>query len=739
VKRASSALVCAFALLCPVAGAQGVSGDSASPAPARTGQPLRGDAPGHGRAHRLNKVVVEAPYLFNRATRYAHSMPEVPGPEITVTKKTTVVRLADQPPIIDNHQRELFDRMPGIVLAEQQNPTELNVGYRGLGNPQESEYILLMQDGVPMEMDSIGYPTLYYIPVPESISEVQMIRGGSGLLYGPEPEPVINFISKGPSPTTVATIQQVGGDDGLYSTFDSISGPAGPIGYLADFSHRQSRGQRANGDYDLNSGDLQLDHHIDAQQTLNFALHAYSLESGIAGFESYAQLKSDPNQTTSPDDREWEHRYTGVLTYTNQFDSRNLYVQKLWWGYQDLVTRSGTYLGATTTPIATPVATGTTIAAQRFHYTGLDGRFVHHYGRGAAVTLGYTAYASTSPYRELSGADPLVEPYHPGGTQIYNDERRSRYAAVFAENVYRFGRWHVVASARFNHEQIDSRETVAAHPYLVNGVYRKNIPLFGFGIGNDFGRGNETYLNVSQGFRPVRYLDVASPFGKFPPSNSPEVTKYLTYEAGVHGWPVIGLYYDASIFQVNVKNSIETEQLSRTVSIDINTGNARSRGVEAETSYDLLQLVPGVPGGGHLMLFANASYLDSVYTSSITPGQAGKTPPYAPHYVLKGGLTLSMAPGFKLSLIVDAVGAQYFQSSDAGIPGVAGAIAMPARIPAYTVADFSGEYKFLGHWRVLGGISNLTDEEYYSRVFISGGRIEPALGRQFYLGIAYDL
>ena len=738
MKRPSCAVVCALTLVCSVASAQGVSGDSAPHAQTAAQLPGR-NASKHGHAHRLNKVLVQAPYLFNRATRYAHSMPEVPGAEITVTKKTTVVRLADQPPIIDNHQRELFDRMPGIVLAEQQNPTELNIGYRGLGNPQESEYILLMQDGVPMEMDWIGYPTLYYIPEPESISQVQMIRGGSGLLYGPEPEPVIDFISKEPSPVTTATLQQVGGDDGLYSTFDSISGPAGPIRYLADFSHRQSSGQRANGDYELDSGDLQLDYPIDSQQKLNFALHAYSLESGIAGFQSYAQFKADPRQTTSPDDRDWEHRYTGVLTYSNQFDSQSLYVQKLWSGYQDLITRAGTYLGSTTVPAATPVATGTTLAAQRFHYTGLDGRFVHHYARGAAVTVGYTAYESTSPYHELSSTDPLADPYDPAAALIYNDERRSRYAAVFAENVYRLGRWHVVASARFNHEQIDSHETVAAHSYLVNGVYRRNIPLFGFGIGNDFGRGNETYLNISQGFRPVRYLDVASPFGKFPPGNNPEVTRYLTYEAGVHGWPVIGLYYDASIFQVNVKNGIETEQLSRTVSVDVNTGDARSRGVEAEASYDLLQLLRVAAEGEHLTLFANASYLDAVYTSSITPGQAGKTLPYAPHYVLKGGLTLSMVSGLKLSLIVDAVGAQYFQSSDAGVPGVAGAIAMPAQIPAYTLVDFSGEYKFLRRWRVLGGISNLTNEEYYSRVFIAGGRIEPALGRQFYLGIAYDL
>ena len=672
----------------------------------------------------IPKVVIHAPrWLFNRATRYAHSMPEVSGPEITVTKKTTVVRLADQPPIIDNHERELFDRMPGIVLAEQQNPTELNVTYRGLGNPQESEYVLLLQDGIPMEMDWIGYPTLYYIPEPETLSEVQMIRGGSGLLYGPQPEPVINFVSKEPSASTTATVQQVGGDDGLYSTFDSISGPAGPVRYRADFSHRRSNGQRANGDYELNSGDLDLEHSLDSRQKLSLAVHAYSLVSGIAGLMSYAQFKADPNQTTSPDDRDWEHRYTGVLTYSNRLGNGDLYVQKLWSGYQDLITRVG----------GSSYATGGTVAGQRFHYTGVDGRLLLRYGHGVALTVGYTIYGSNSPYVEIASPDGAAAPYGTVGNVIYDDERRSRYTAVFAESLYRWGRFHVVASARFNHEQIDSRESVAQHPYPVNGVWRKNIPLFGLGIGNDFGRGNETYLNISQGFRPVRYLDVASPFGKFGTANDPDPTRYLTYEAGVHGWPVVGLYYDASLFQVNVKNSIETLPVTSTESVDVNTGEQRSRGIELQSSYDLFELRSAAPAGAHLTLFANASYLDAVYTSSITAGRTGRTPPYAPRYVLKGGLTLTGAPGLELSLIVDAVGSQYFQPDDAGI-GI-----MPARIPAYTVVDLSGEYRFAGHWRVLGGISNLTNREYYSRVFISGGRIEPALSRQLYAGIAYDL
>ena len=120
---------------------------------------------------------------------------------------------------------------------------------------------------------------------------------------------------------------------------------------------------------------------------------------------------------------------------------------------------------------------------------------------------------------------------------IYADDRHSKYGALFAENVLRLpARFHVVTWARWDREELQTHESVATHPFLVNSTYTKNAPLLGIGIGNDFGHGNETYLNVSQGFRPLRYLDIASPFSNFSSTNNPDPTKYLTYEAGVHGW-----------------------------------------------------------------------------------------------------------------------------------------------------------------------------------------------------------
>jgi Fe(3+) dicitrate transport protein len=669
------------------------------------------------------------PWDFNKKTRYAHSLPEVNGPTITVTKKTSVVDLDAQPVILDNNQRELFDRLPGIVLAEQQNPTQLNVSYRGLGNPQESEYVLLMQDGIPLELDWIGFPTLYMLPIPQTIQSVQMIRGGSGLLYGPEPQPVINFVSRAPVADRpwAGTTEQVGGSHDLFSSFNRLSGTSGSTDYLLDYSRRQSEGERDNGQYTLNSGDLHVGSKVSDSQHLSFDFHAYSLESGLAGLMSFAQYQANRHQTTTPADLLNTDRYSGVLTYEIAFSPQLEFTQKAWAGYQNLFTRSDRYSG-----IAPLEATGGTLAEQRFHFTGLDGRFVYRWGAGNALTLGYTAYYSESPYHEFQTSNPLAENGSDEGVPFYRDDRRTRYGALFAENVFRLPYVHIVTSARVDHEQLDTRETLAPHPLRVDASYVHNIPQFGLGIGNDFGHGNETYFNVAQAYRPMRYLDVASPFSNFSPNNNPAPTKYLTYELGVHGWPRAGLYYDVSLFEVNVKNRIESQAYSLTETVDVNTGSTRNRGVEAEGSMDVLAFTPFKNGTRRLDVFGNASLLDAHFTDSAIAGQVGKTPAYAPHYVIKAGLNLYEDQRYKASLVANLVGAQYFQDGDTGVAGT------PAKIPAYAVMDLAGEYTLIGGLRLIGGISNLTNRRYYSRVFLFGGSLEPANSLAVHAGAAFD-
>src|SRR3984893_11185439 len=48
-----------------------------------------------------------------------HIMPEVSGTEITVTKKATVIKLDQQPVVVNNNQQELFTKAPGLLVTEQ--------------------------------------------------------------------------------------------------------------------------------------------------------------------------------------------------------------------------------------------------------------------------------------------------------------------------------------------------------------------------------------------------------------------------------------------------------------------------------------------------------------------------------------------------------------------------------------------------------------------------------------------
>jgi Fe(3+) dicitrate transport protein len=170
--------------------------------------------------------------------------------------------------VIDNNLDQLLARSPGVLVSQQPAPTQFNLSYRGLGNPQESEYVLVMQDGIPLEGDWIGFPTLYAMPLTQSLSDVQLIRGGSSLLYGPEPAPVINLISRRPAADAPLsfTTEQVVGNHGLYSTYNTLEGSSGPWSFRADTAYVGSDGARANAGSQMRQGDLYIAYRPATQQ-----------------------------------------------------------------------------------------------------------------------------------------------------------------------------------------------------------------------------------------------------------------------------------------------------------------------------------------------------------------------------------------------------------------------------------------------------------------------------------------
>ena len=681
------------------------------------------------RSHAYDILVIGEP-IEDAPAKLDHIMAEVDGPRVTVTKKTTVTRLNLQPTVIGDNQKQLFARSPGLLVTDQQTPTQYNLNYRGLGNPQESEFILALQDGLPISTDWIGFPTLYYQPLPQDVSKIELIRGGSSLMYGPNPAPAINFELKRPraGEPIGAYSENTFGTDHLFSSFNAIEGTAGKFEFRASYGHVHDGGQRQNDASDLDQARAYLAYRPSDSSLWYADFQYHNVSAGDPGRISYPQFRADPDYSPTPFNRDWVRRTS--ITLGNESDlggGWNLQT-KGWAAWQTIHTRAA----ASQAPGAPPPP-DTTIADERFHSEGIDVRAVKHWGRGNALTIGTVAYHDDAPFRQWTNTDLTAGRGVNDGTPRLDQARKSDYQAVFVENVFRLPhRWHIVPSVRLEHEVIDIDESVRP-PFLtrplIDAHASRVVPLFGFGFGFDFGHQNETYFNVSNGYRPLRFFDVASPFSNVGASHIADPQKSLSWEAGVHGTPATGLFYDVSLFQIDFRNRIETITLNNTDSVNVNSGDTRHRGFEGQLSYDFLA---ARGGDTHLVGFGNIALLDATFTASRLPDRVGNTPAYAPGMIAKYGLTFRRDHKFDFSVTGVSVSSQYWQDSNQAIGS--GDSFIPAKIPAYTVIDFAGDLYLTHNLRLLGGVSNIGNRHYYDRVFQNG--LEPARGRKVYIGLA---
>lgn len=665
---------------------------------------------------------------------YPSVLPSVRGGKISVGKKTTVVDLAEQPENVTGNFREVFARVSGILISEQQVPSFYNVNYRGLGDPHESEFVLFLKDGLPQVSDWLGYATLYAAPSTERIERIEFIRGGASLLYGPQPGPVVNFITRRASPEAgfAAFTDQVFGTDGLYSTYSEVRGGDGRFGWLGGLDFRKSDGFRQNGDYKLNQGDLSLVYQPSDESLWRFDAYSFDGNNGEAGRLTQAQWEADPDQTTAPFNRINLRRQGASIGHERALgDATALYAQG-WVGYFDRFSRrTNTFVPGT------PAPTFIQYDRQEFTFGGIDARIQHDWGSDHTLTAGTMLYAVDSP-REQSRSANLNARGERGELPRFQQDRGGSYVALFAENLFRLGAWQVVPSARveFVSMFIDETERLASlRRPAIDRDFDRTVPLLGLGAIRDLGA-HQFYANASQGYRPMRYDDIGNPTAELAPTNDPKVAKAQNLEAGFRGAPFAGFFYDVSVFNVRLRDRVETRAVPGALDIErVNSGDSRHRGIEFSLEYDLLATRDDA-SDDRLTAFVNGSLLDAEITGSVSPALVGRTPQYAPDHLLRAGLIYKAENGTRVALTGTAVASQFWQ--DSNLPSGSGPTFISAEIPAYRVVDLSIEIPVLEQAQILAGMNNVTDRRFYSRVRIDGNNgIDPAPPRNAYVGFRY--
>ena len=677
----------------------------------------------------LARFQVEAEAEFDHVIQ-GPFLPDVQGAKINAGKKTTILDFDGQPRINGNNYRQALAQAPGLILSEETSPL-VSIGYRGL-EPHRAQFTQVLKDGIPIHADQFGYPEAYYTPPLDTVDRIEFIRGGAALLYGPQPGGALNYVTHRPrtdrgfSGSSLHTV----GSDGYYSTFSHLDGTVGRVGYYGYLNHRQSAGIRsANSDYRLTSwlGRLALDATTASRWLLT--LETYAEEHGEPGGLTFASgpgavnYLADRRASSRRHDRFNLERDAASLIWERDLTA-GTFAWRTWAIDYTRASRRQGGGGFGTLPSG-PAAQTNTQEHQQFDTLGTEARLRLDWGPAArhVLSAGAQLYGSVSPRTDRRGSSPTATT----GTVQNQSRREVFYAPVYVENLFRWGAFTLTPGVRLEQvrqsvrEEINLAKAAAGNP-LADRTDRDAVPLLGLAATWEPARGAQAYLNASESFRPVIFTQ-AVPNGATQVANAdlaPSRARQL--ELGYRAQTDSGLVVDASVFHLEFSDQVGTAALPGGRSSLINVGRSVHRGLEAAARQELLRPRPGRTAS--LQLYANALLLDASFRAGAF---AGRRPQYAPRHLVRTGLLFSRGPSLKAGLSGTLVGSSHADDTNTD----------QRRVPAHAVWDLTAEWRVPGTAvRVIGGVNNLLDEDYYSRVRADG--IDPAPRRHGYLGAAIE-
>lgn len=659
-------------------------------------------------------------------------LPDTQGTKINAGKKTTVLDFDSLPRITGNNYRQALSEAPGLILSEETTPL-ISIGYRGL-SPSRAQFTQVLKDGIPIHADQFGYPEAYYAPPLDTVDRIEFIRGGAALMYGPQPGGALNYVTHRPRTDTRlggSTLHTLG-SNGYYSTFSYLDGTTGPLGYYAYHNHRESSGIRtANSDYRLDAWSVRFVAGAETSSRLIFTAEDYTEEHGEPGgltFDPAPGAVNYQTQRTAPSrlhDRFALARRSASVAWERDY-SRGTLVARAWGIDYHRASRRQRGGGFGTLPSG-PASSTTTIERQQFDQMGAELRARLDWGGRQVLTAGSQYFRGSSPREDARGASPDTW----SGEVRLKTDRDTRYHSFYVENLFRLGPLSLTPGARMELVDQSVRELANADRTglpLQSRDRRSHVPLLGLGASWDLPAPDaRVYANVSQSYRPLVFTE-AVPNGATTVVNSDLREGHaIQFELGTRARPSPGLVLDASVFRLEFDDQVGSITLPGGLSSVANLGRSVHDGIEAGASYDLFarREHPATPTvHPSLTLYANALLLDASFRAGPNNG---RVPQYAPRHLVRAGAAYARGDQLKLALTGTLSAASFGDDNNTA----------QRRIPGYAVWDLTAEWRVPGSpLRLIGGINNLLNEDYYSRASASG--IDPAPRRNAYLGAALE-
>ncbi|HRE40203.1 MAG TPA: TonB-dependent receptor [Ignavibacteria bacterium] len=649
---------------------------------------------------------------------------------------------------------ELLRRIPGFNIASDDGiSNRMNVGIRGL-YPRRSSRVLIMEDGVPVNPTLYIDPATYYNSPSDRLDGLEVIKGSSGLKYGPlTMGGVVNYLTNRPPQTPNLHLKLSGGNNDYYSTYVTYGGTYDKTGLEVQGLFKNFGGFRQNTSsktYDLTfKGGYQVSEKVRIGTKINFFQE--NSNSTYSGLTQYS-FNTDPYFNPKKFDQLDAQRYAvdinsefvinkdftvyGTL-YGNQYN-RN------WWREDDkFVTPDGNAVTSGYNGPIVRVGNGKNVGRLRtFRMAGLElkSKINHNlFNLSNYFEFGVRVHNENFKNNEIKGDTSFSR----SGT-IDKDEYFSAFAfSTFIQNNFNFGNVNIAPGVRFENFNQTYRR-------YYNPVTKKSIDstasnntfelLPGVSINYLTDRVN-LFAGIHRGFTPstigTAFLNSSSIEILTGGDANLEAEKSWNTEIGIKSYATDWMFVEGAYFRMDISNLVDAGRDA----IFQNLGKVRIQGVESAVSFDISNLT-GL-NAFKIILDGNYTYLNSeivnatvierpVATSSLrdTINVSGNETPYSPKHTIQTGIE------FKLPVNLDL--RFEFRYTDKQFTDFANTVeespdATVGILPAYRNYNVSARYKIPAYGLALHfAVKNLTNEIYRgSRINRTSSGLFPDGFRQF--------
>ncbi|MHA3775194.1 TonB-dependent receptor family protein [Verrucomicrobiota bacterium sgz303538] len=628
-----------------------------------------------------------------------------------------------------NNLGEVLVRVPGATYVDEDGRgTKPDISLRGL-NPIRSEYVQLLLDGVPVQPSLYSEQAAYYGPAVERIAGIEVFKGGSSVLFGPNTVGgVVNLISRPPALIPFEAVLDTRFDSwGDYSENLFLSGTHGPLSYGVEYLNKGGDGFRDSLGFNVNDLDVKLGYRFNENHWVQLHFQYYNEKSETPGGLLPRQFRSDVTQSNKPNDEFFGERIEGDIRSTHQL-TENQRVDLLFYSYnfkrnwflQDFVDNNSTDLA---------LADQNQQFLRDFTVVGFEPRYTLNYDLGSStgheLVIGGRVYYDQVNRRVAVGNHG--DSREGNGRLVSEDDLNTLALALFVQNEFKITeRLSIVPGLRYEHIE-QAREDVFNDLAEQSSDYNAWVPAIG--LKYEFAPQSLVYANVSRAFRPPSFADSFNPDIGASNLDLKPSTAWI-YEVGVRTNPYPWLLADLGIFYTDFKDQVV---VSGGVASNFDT---RTYGFEGLVQLGLVGLTHAIhtgdrnyTGDHEVSLLAGATIVNSTFRNGAF---AGNDLPYVPNQNITFGVRYSFRNCFELQFQGRYVGDRFTDNANTMNEDPVGTIGV---LQDYTVYDIKSRWQISENVILNAGINNLFDETYGTQRRTTQQKgIFPGPTRQFYVG-----